>query len=1141
MALVLLLIIAFNFQPNRYILGNDNYSPELNPGLTLERSIVTPAWRSYRALGIASDSEQADVFRALIETAIAWLLPNWLISQLLVFALFFIASYGAAELCGWLANRLRFSSAEQNLVFLFGGLFYCANLITAWMFFSPLLPFIFGYALLPLLLWRLGKLYEKRNAGQAFIFLLTVFAWTTAAVIATTFVVQALLLGFFLVLFGWLVYQPGQGRRVVITGTAALVLFILSQLFWLLPFAYYVRSNRVELQSSYANRVLTPSLIEQENRYDQFWNIPRFYFSWLFSIDQNRGTFQVPYHDWYTQPFGQILSYLVLVCAALGIIKLVCREPGRRKLLLMLVPLGLSWLIIKGDQPPLGNLAGWLAQTIPLYEQVFRWPSSKLFPALLIPLVVFASIGVVGLIGRLRRGKTLMTVGVVVALFVYVVPFWRGELIGSRGKVIVPEAYFHLRDFLKTRDPTERVYVAPEANSLYFHSYAWGFFGSSFLNYLLPNPLIEKALVTGSADSETAQQVLESAYYAENPDLFAQTLRHYQTPWVLLDKSSAPLDNGYAYDWEAARVAVEDNSQLSLVWKDQQLALYRIKDQSDSTRAQPMLPLYFDQNQANLQPMLNLDSNQSQYYSDSQVAGIIYPLALNFDTIVSAADGLRASATYHGPTADYSYPINTTTESASPTTISYDRSNQRLLLSPALPRLQVGPASYPGRSGSQSYHLPSDTQAISLGDAVYWQSDLINHDVTAEMIYQQAVTAPVGWDGALQTTVLSRIAADQFSLNVTHDTVMRLALEFPAVSAGQLELCVYSQIYQRCINRQAASAFFPAHQLVRLAFNLPVIVPEHDRLDLYLKLSGNGNRVDAVRVTADWLQTHIVLVADKSAAVPVSAQAEHFRLNTGDRMTLVIPKLVGDDAYHFQAGLPLMPNLGLASCQTTPNHDGQASTRQAPGQLIFDTSGDCSQTLELRFQPLAAQPLGLIYYQGKNTSGIPLKVSLRDTKEERDTFVDQFLYQDQTAALRLFYLPDADKTYRLDLYNYSISRHHSQTALEQLSFQPLPPAWYGLRLWPDQLQTVSAAVNAPVRLVTINQAYQSNWRLSGAASATPVRVNGWQQGWLIEEGSVPNQLNAWFWPNWLSWFGYGVDLILTVGLLVAVMRQRHLH
>ena len=143
--------------------------------------------------------------------------------------------------------------------------------------------------------------------------------------------------------------------------------------------------------------------------------------------------------------------------------------------------------------------------------------------------------------------------------------------------------------------------------------------------------------------------------------------------------------------------------------------------------------------------------------------------------------------------------------------------------------------------------------------------------------------------------------------------------------------------------------------------------------------------------------------------------------------------------------------------------------------------------------------------------------------------------------MRLFYLPDADKTYRLDLYNYSISRHHSQTALEQLSFQPLPPAWYGLRLWPDQLQTVSAAVNAPVRLVTINQAYQSNWRLSGAASATPVRVNGWQQGWLIEEGSVPNQLNAWFWPNWLSWFGYGVDLILTVGLLVAVMRQRHLH
>ena len=65
LVLLLLVVCVISFKSGKFLLSNDNYSPELNPNLSISRYIESPAWRGYRVLGVPSDSEQADLFRSI--------------------------------------------------------------------------------------------------------------------------------------------------------------------------------------------------------------------------------------------------------------------------------------------------------------------------------------------------------------------------------------------------------------------------------------------------------------------------------------------------------------------------------------------------------------------------------------------------------------------------------------------------------------------------------------------------------------------------------------------------------------------------------------------------------------------------------------------------------------------------------------------------------------------------------------------------------------------------------------------------------------------------------------------------------------------------------------------------------------------
>ena len=111
-----LLIICFlSFKSGYSYLSNDNYSPDLNPLLTIERNIESPAWRSYRVLGFASESEQADIFRSGLYYILDLLLPTWSLSQVFALLCLFVGSWFTGLLASNLIKEIGRASCRERV------------------------------------------------------------------------------------------------------------------------------------------------------------------------------------------------------------------------------------------------------------------------------------------------------------------------------------------------------------------------------------------------------------------------------------------------------------------------------------------------------------------------------------------------------------------------------------------------------------------------------------------------------------------------------------------------------------------------------------------------------------------------------------------------------------------------------------------------------------------------------------------------------------------------------------------------------------------------------------------------------------------------------------------------------------------
>lgn len=1144
--IVFLTILLSNFKQGYFIIGNDNFSPEVTPSITLERSFFSPAWRTYRAWGIASDSEQADIFRTSAFFILAQIgIPLWLISQLYLFFTVFVAIYSMGKLTQIILNELGVTSLYAKL---FGGLLYLSTLLAVWIYFFPVHLFVAVYAFLPFLLWRIYLFIEETTAKNFLFFLLGIFLYTTSALTVTMFLTSFLVLCLFL--FGYSLMKREKLKILFYS----FIIILLFQLFWLLPLFSYLKSNTKVLQESLINRKITQSIIENEKEYNTVLNIPRYNFSWLDATYKD-GSFIYPYHGWFKKDLiGQSLGFLPILFFVLGSLFLLKRKNPFGILLILTYFFG--FFLIKGENFPLGSIYKSLLEKNELIAQIFRWQSSKLWPLIALPFPMIGTIGIL-LVSKKLDGavRSIYILLITFSLLFYVSPFFIGGMLRNVMYVKIPEDYQKLSRFLRDNDKFSRIFPAPEANTLYFRNYSWGFFGSVFLNYILPNPVIEKALIIGSKENENAFRILTNAYHSYDPKIFANALFQYNIPFVLSDEYANEGETGFRYDWENHETIVKRNPYLVPIWQSGKLILYKL-DASQFETNPPLEKIYSRQRFESINAM-NIINRPTNYYLTGDGDGIIYPLFLNFDSYAfdSFNKEINATARYTGKKTKYTATITPEEIQNSPTAIEI-QAEGGIVLKPSWPSIAINGEKKDLSLPLLYYYPAKDYRYFVLDNLVFEKKEGRRGTVSTPFGSIEKSLSLTTWDDEQIINMRQNdqkqglfcnniIASEQLTLNYPDkiycvsnplffpkDTVARIEFILNSNSAIEGTLCVESTNMKRCLNNKP-QLFSKGKQYFSLF--IPRLIEEGDSIRIHLTLQTNEESTDVniESFLVKQFSTKEMIKVEQGISVDNNNVSRTVFFEAGDTITVTLPLIDDESSFAFTSEGSFYPNTSHGrfnndeSIQSTPFDGIQVTHRGSFSSFLY-------------LPPVKADGIGMMYLKGANYQGVPADVGFRDKKAENYLWEEKLFSKKESELLDFFIIPKKYVSYAIEFQSQGIGKSLTKNELSRLVFQVVPKEWFGWKLIPEDDRSLPMFTLQPAyptetnmyeggisdetqKIIAIPSAVSPYWIINDKKASHAV-INGWKQGWITQK---EGEISVFYWPNLLVYLGYAVIIIVT--------------
>ena len=505
-------------------------------------------------------------------------LPTWSLSQVFALLCFAVGSW----FTGLLASNLIKDSGKKKyseLVFLLSGIFYITTLWTVWVYYLNMFPYISQFGFLPLLIWSIYRLIKNFNWKNALITFLCSIVFTSTCVIATLFVVDILVIFFFTLIFA--IFHSKGIKEIIKKTFLTILLFICTQLFWILPFVHYTINVSGDIVDSYSNQSVTTSMIDLEKEALGPLDSARMYTRVLETTDDNTGEKYL---------FNQAEDYMIydfykfigLIPAILGILALVFAMLKKKWTYWLLGVLAIgSWFVIKNQNQPLGFVYRFLQEYIPLFKQVFRWPSSKVGQIYVYAISLLAPVGLLFMFEFLtsffKKRFFKILIGIValssfgILQYFFSSYLFSGDLFIKRGIVDVPSEYYKLQEYLDENDSKGRILYLPTANNGYFREYDWGFVGSGFLHYIVPNPLMDLSLSIGSGVGEDAMWKLRNLELAHDVEGIKEFADKYDVKYILIDRNLVQGRYGYEIDWTTSDLLSED---LPLLWNDSDITLF---------------------------------------------------------------------------------------------------------------------------------------------------------------------------------------------------------------------------------------------------------------------------------------------------------------------------------------------------------------------------------------------------------------------------------------------------------------------------------------------------------------------------------------------------------------------------------------
>ena len=1175
LVLILIIVTVVSIKPGKYILSNDNYSPELNPPLSVSRYLQSPAWRGYRVLGFASDSEQADIFRSIGFSVLDLFLPSWSLSQIFSFFCLFVGTISMAYLSKCFVSDF-LTKKHQGLIFFLSGIIYLTTLWTAWVFNFNMMPYISQYGFLPLLLLSTYLLLKKWNPKTLIFFLISLILFTSTCVISTLFFVDVVLFVFFTIYFG--ILHKAKSKHVI----ASIGIFLISQIFWLIPFVHYTYTNSRGIIESYTNRAITANTIDLEAQMITAGNSARLYTRLLGTVDD-------PSIDSYIFPMSKdfqeydvfkVIGLIPFILSVCGLVFILFKKKWK------LIPLWVLFFgtlfIMKNQNPPFGSVYLWLQENIPLFKQVFRWVSSKLGQVYLILLVLTSSVGyiyIVNFFGSFfskKWRKILVSISVIIISIIflfYAEYLFKGQLFTSRAAVNLPDQYYLLKEEI-SKDTTSRIFYAPPANNGYFREYDWGFIGSQFLGYIIPNPIVDMSLSIGSDVGEKAVLELTNDFNSGNITELNSDLEKYNIKYILVDRSLVKGRYGYSLNWDLVNAYT---STWDKVWSQDFLELYQLKESSK--------PKYVESYGES-----NLVKNGSFVRSLSREPQLS-PLSVDLSDAVVDSGYLEKEFKYSGIDTIL-YP--NFTELDINLLPSYLKKNGReVMISPSLPIVNdiknesykkfIVPTSEPYtylidnivlseddmRGGINLYNTWGSLNEISVVEEKSMQIvDLTETFLNAKPgdcsggnykilpdIKKQNVSSGFVIEGSSK---LPCVYTD-IDLNQGVGSVYKVHFNWESSDGNLLGYCLYSSKYKGCLNRE--KFLYTDTGFGNVTITIPRLIDtglDDISLTIYALQPKGGKSSITIRNVELLYSSEFIKLSQTEEYIDTKEKLINIR--NAQTMTSKIPLLYGDKSYIFNDA-------------TSKNLLWQPSVAEDPlkqYEIAFDSGlKQVAQEQYInQYQELfLTEPLKsyLWYWKGENVRNVPATVCLTYERDDK-CYLDSTFYDDITSSEARIFVSSKEENKRLDASFNSISfKNVTENILHSFVVMEIPDQWMSFNLKPilpleyTELQASTmfdsfapsfyilegSDIQVKRGLISIPQAKSDGWvavvvgnsSLKLLNKETRVYINGWKQGWDISGINDIQKIVVFYWPNLLSYLGYLCILIIFIYFLFLFFKQ----
>lgn len=204
---------------------------------------------------------------------------------------------------------------------------------------------------------------------------------------------------------------------------------------------------------------------------------------------------------------------------------------------------------------------------------------------------------------------------------------------------------------------------------------------------------------------------------------------------------------------------------------------------------------------------------------------------------------------------------------------------------------------------------------------------------------------------------------------------------------------------------------------------------------------------------------------------------------------------------------------------------GEVETFWSEDEIRFVARNEGSNCNLIVLDELDGFESSLVRIRGHNNSGEGLRVYMRDANTLANTW-EELVFGDFD-LIKLGYGASSSEQV-LSFHTKAYGGIQSENVVTELIVLPFPAEWI------SSFSVIPFSGEEFVsrdELVTNNQAFEGGWVAFVDGRELPhVKVNGWENGWVLPKGVDVSQVKVVFWPQYLEWGGL-VVLVMTLGWL----------